>query len=123
MSSKVPNSGYVAFDDNNKVIESSSPVFTSQSVKKSDSPATTTYSPGYPWWPHSRWVYFADHHNYFNGYKWSHSNYYHDSERHSSTAAVGGKDTTTIYAGANKFSYALAKGYGTAQAWYWAPYI
>lgn len=122
LSLKVPNSGYVAFD-NNKIIESSSSIFTYPPNKKFESGNATIFSPSYPWWPHSRWVYYSDHNNYLNGYKWSHSNYYHDCERHSSTAAVGGQDKTRVFAGAGSFSYATATSYGTAQAWYWAPYV
>lgn len=121
-SPKIPNSGYVALDDNNKIVESSSPAFTSSSTKNSDSNKLTPRSPSFPWWPHSRWVYYSDHNNYLNGYKWMHSNYYHNSERHSSTAAVGNGSKKRVFAGADKFSYATAKGYGTGKAWYWAPY-
>ncbi|KRK09998.1 lactococcin 972 family bacteriocin [Lacticaseibacillus zeae] len=114
-----PNSGYVALDDNDNVTATSSPVLTELVTKQGTSKRKPRAAVNMA---NSRWVYYTDHNNYFNGYKWAHSNYYHRTEYHSSTAAVDGKDTTTRYADARKWSQATAAGKGEPQFWYWAPY-
>ncbi|KMO48131.1 hypothetical protein ACR74Y_12760 [Lacticaseibacillus rhamnosus] len=113
-----PNYGYVALDDEGAVIDSSSPILTAldqQARNHVHKREAVNFA-------HSRWVYYSDHHNYFNGYKWSHSNYYHNAEYHTSTAAVSGHDKTTASAKAHNYSVATAAGKGKAQMWYWAPY-
>lgn len=114
-----PNSGYVAFDNQGKILESSSPIFVALSQEKHQ---TSPLARGVSNMAHSRWVYYSDHHG-LGGYKWSHSNYYHRTEDHTSTAAVSGHDKTRRSASAHHYSYATAAGKGTAQAWYWAPYV
>lgn len=67
--------------------------------------------------PNSRWVYYSDHHNYFNGYKWGHSNYFHRFARHTATAKVG-NNFKLVPALENSWAFATAKGYGTFKAYY-----
>lgn len=113
-----PKSGYVAFNDQDEIVESSSATLKKLATNSSTKPQFKTAIN----MANSRWVYFSDHHNYINGYKWSHSNYYHTKEYHTSTAAVSGHDRTRREAKAKQWSFATAAGKGTAQAWYWAPY-
>lgn len=65
-----------------------------------------------------RWVCYSDHHNYINGYKWSHSRFIHYTKNHHASARVGKGQLVTRYAGPGQWADAVAKGYGTAQAWY-----
>ncbi|MHB9951932.1 hypothetical protein [Ligilactobacillus murinus] len=67
--------------------------------------------------PNSRWVYYSDHHNYFNNYKWGHSNYFNSVVRHSATAWVG-NDHEKVVKDANYWAFAVAKGHGTFKAFY-----
>lgn len=120
----VPNylpQGEVQLDDHDKVVSASAEV-----LKKT--PATTDQK-----WslfdlvsnvslaavnlPNGRWVYYSDHHNYFNGYKWGHSNYLNRVYDHYSTAQVG-NDTKNAFAVKGSWSRATAKGYGTFRAYY-----
>ncbi len=67
--------------------------------------------------PNSRWVYYSDHHNYFNNYKWGHSNYFNSVVRHSATAIVG-KSQDKVVKLKNEWALTTAKGYGTFKAYY-----
>ncbi|MBA1394427.1 hypothetical protein EQ500_11230 [Lactobacillus sp. XV13L] len=122
MPASAPNSGYVALDDNDHVIDSSSSIIKALAQKNENS-HNTIQPRDVINWRYSRWVYYTDHHNFTNGYKWSHSNYYHSQEYHTSSAAVNGTDFTRRGANAHNYSIATAAGYGQAQAWYWAPYV
>ena len=125
----VPNylpQGEVQLDDHDKVVSASAEV-----LKKT--PATTDQK-----WslfdlvsnvslaavnlPNGRWVYYSDHHNYFNGYKWGHSNYLNRVYDHYATAKIFPGKTIdsfqSIFASKGSWSYATAKGYGTFYAYY-----
>lgn len=65
-----------------------------------------------------RWVSYTDHNNYFNHYKWAHSNFYYTLGRHRAAAQVGKGRKVFAVAGAKQWAYATAKGYGTAKTWY-----
>ncbi|WP_020090531.1 hypothetical protein [Levilactobacillus parabrevis] len=65
-----------------------------------------------------RWVYYSDHHNYLNKYKWGHSNYYRSTSSHESKAKVGSKSSGWVSASAHHYSKATAKGKGTFKAYY-----
>lgn len=67
--------------------------------------------------PNSRWVYYSDHHNYFNNYKWGHSNYFNSVAKHSASAWVG-NDHEKDVRDANCWATAVAKGHGTFKAFY-----
>ncbi|MEY8662330.1 hypothetical protein AALT52_05450 [Ligilactobacillus faecis] len=67
--------------------------------------------------PNGRWVYYSDHHNYFNGYKWGHSNYVNWVQDHTATAKVG-DSSSVVRKPSGQWAYATAKGYGTFQAFY-----
>lgn len=106
----------ITINDNHKTATSSSSILTKLSQPLENGLGTAIN------FAHSRWVYYTDHNNYLNGYKWSHSNYYHQDVYHSSSAAVSNSDFTKRYANAGQYSIATAAGKGTAQAWYDAPY-
>ncbi|WP_124943346.1 hypothetical protein [Weissella viridescens] len=59
-----------------------------------------------------RWVYYTDHNNYLNGYKWGHSNYTQRKLSHSSSARVGGT-LRSASARAEQQSQAVAKAKGS----------
>lgn len=63
-----------------------------------------------------RWVYYSDHRNIFNGYKWVHSNTFSKKYHHGAYAAVSKTKHSGhwVYANAGKWAYCTAKGYGTA---------
>lgn len=122
MPTSAPNSGYVVLDDSDHVIDASSLVI-KDLAQKSENSTNSIQPRDVVNWRHSRWVYYTDHNNYINGYKWSHSNYYHSQTYHTSAAAVGGANFTRRGANAHSYSMATAAGRGRAQAWYWAPYV
>lgn len=119
----MPKSGSVVLSDTNNIVKASNPLF----MEKANQNKVNTST---PWFAVSlarhvenikngRWVSYTDHHNYLNNYKWSHSNFLYYAGLHSSSAKVGnGKLVKSKITKAGKWSYATAKGYGTAKAWY-----
>lgn len=134
-------SGSVTLDDNDKVIEASSPEFyqlvtnTSDKVTNTSNKVTNTSNKNSKLkykvtklanspvnYANSRWVFYSDNHNLFTGYKEGHSNYIHYSQYHSSYATVGGRGDGWRSNSAGKYSYSNASGTGTFVAKIDAPY-
>ena len=120
----VPNylpQGEVQLDDHDNVVSASSEVLkgTSTEVNQNRSlfDIVSNVSLAAVNLPNGRWVYYSDHHNYFNGYKWGHSNYLNRVFYHYSTAIVG-NDTKSDFGVKGFWSRATAKGHGTFRAYY-----
>lgn len=112
----MPKSGHVELNGS-KVVNPSSPLFVNQTHFKSNQPWFTMslYALNIK---NGRWVTYSDHHNYLNGYKWSHSRFMYYSGLHTASARVGSGRTITSTANSGQWADATAKGYGLAQAWY-----
>lgn len=114
-------SGSVTLDDNDNVIDASSPEFyklatnSKDGLKKDQLKQAINYA-------NSRWVFYSDNHNIFTGYKQGHSNYIHYNEYHSSYAAIGERGDGWCSNSAGKYSYSNASGRGTFVAKIDAPY-
>ncbi|CCI82403.1 lactococcin 972 family bacteriocin [Lactobacillus hominis] len=114
----MPNSGSVVFNGNKTISASSNLLLNPVKTPKVPfSPFFTSFSQIVNV-KNGRWVYYSDHHNYFNGYKWSHSRFYHATRNHHASAKVGSGPLVVRYAGPGQWAEAVAKGYGLAQAWY-----
>ena len=114
-------SGSVTLDDNDNVIEASSPELykLATNSKGGSSKIQLMQANNYA---NSRWVFYSDNHNIFTGYKEGHSNYIHYREYHSSYATVGGRGDGWRSNSAGKYSYSNASGKGTFVAKIDAPY-
>ena len=112
----MPKSGHVELNGS-KIVNPSSPLFANQTFSKPVQPwfATSLYALNVK---NGRWVTYSDHHNYLNGYKWSHSRFIYYSGPHTASAKVGNGRTITSRANSGQWADATAKGYGLAQAWY-----
>lgn len=120
ISDQMPTNGYVALNNQDKVIEASSPSLldTNETSKNKTSLLFgTSFTALTPVSSHGTWTYYTDHHG-LNNYKWSHSNYHDTKYYHYGEARVGKGGYVTRYASAGHWAYATAKGHGTAYAYY-----
>ncbi|QNQ81577.1 hypothetical protein [Lactobacillus sp. PV012] len=115
----MPSSGSVVIEGQ-KIKESSSPLFVApkKRIQTSTPWFTVSLARDVVNMKNGRWVSYTDHNNYFNHYKWSHSNFYYTLGRHHSSAKVGSGKIRTAVGIERGWSYATAKGYGTAKTWY-----
>ncbi len=115
----MPRQGYVEMNEKGKVTNASSPI-----LKKNNSKPSSTdllFGVSKEVFGVSRtgfWTYYVDHVNYFNGYKWSHSNFRDTANYHYASAKVGNSKLVRVYAQPGQLACATAKGYGTAYAYY-----
>lgn len=116
LDSTAPQQGSVILDDHDNLLASSSEALTNiiNGVKKDASTMVRDVVNV----ENGRWVYFSDHHNYFNGYKWGHSNYLNKKQTHSAYAKIGGNSGEWVRKTANNWAYNTKKGYGTFVAKY-----
>lgn len=114
----MPSSGSVVVEGQ-KIKEYSSPLLAPKKKVQTSAPwFTVSLARDVVNMKNGRWVSYTDHNNYFNHYKWAHSNFYYTLGRHHSSAKVGNGKIQTAPGPAKGWSYATATGRGTAKTWY-----